>query len=82
MLSDDGIIKPLKAKRLDEKTFVYYYGNKNGEILYNIIYGFQGTKPFEYKFTAKVEKYSPQSEPKSFFKLDVDYGILFTTDVE
>lgn len=82
LLSDDGIIKPLKAKRLDEKTFVYYYGNKNGEILYNIIYGFQGTKPFEYKFTAKVEKYSPQSEPKSFFKLDVDYGILFTTDVE
>ena len=81
-LSNDGLIRPLRAKRLDRKTFVYYYGNKNGEILYNIIYRFQGTKPFEYKFTAKVEKYIPQSEQKSFYKLDDEHALFFTSEVE
>ena len=81
-LSNDGLIRPLKAKRLDGKTFVYYYGNKNGEILYNIIYRFQGTKPFEYKFTAKVEKYSPRREQKSSFKLDDEHALFFTSEVE
>lgn len=82
LLSNDGLIRPLKATRLDGKTFVYYYGNKNGEILYNIIYRFQGTKPFEYKFTAKVEKYRPHSEQKSFYKLDDEHAIFFTSEVE
>lgn len=81
-LSNDGLIRPLRAKRLDRKTFVYYYGNKNGEILYNIIYRFQGTKHFEYKFTAKVEKYIPQSKQKSFYKLDDVHALFFTSEVE